>query len=136
MILIKSWALLCFCTPYLLMILVQNFMLIKNRIETWVWKLTEKKLLTFKVLSNLEKLPWSDMCTVNQPTTIQPPVKNISNDNNIFMHNLHNADQVLICQSVKKHSYALLPRSKLGRRETIKKKKSERRKRKTVFSSY
>ena len=36
--------------------------------------------------------------------------------------------------SVKKHSYALLPRWNSGRRETIKKKKPERRKRKTVFS--
>ena len=36
--------------PFLLMILVQNFMLIKNHIETWVWKSTEMKLFTVKVL--------------------------------------------------------------------------------------
>ena len=36
------------------MILVQNFMLIKNNIETWVWKSTETKLFTSKVLENLE----------------------------------------------------------------------------------
>ena len=35
---------------YSLMILVQNFMLIRNHIETWVWKSTEMKLFTFKVL--------------------------------------------------------------------------------------
>ena len=35
---------------FLLMILVQNFMLIKNHIETWVWKSTEMKLFTVKVL--------------------------------------------------------------------------------------
>ena len=29
---------------FLLMILLQNFMLIKNHIETWIWKLTEIKL--------------------------------------------------------------------------------------------
>ena len=44
-------ALLHFRTPlFLLMILVQNFMLIKNHIETWVWKSTETKLFTSKVL--------------------------------------------------------------------------------------
>ena len=49
------WALLHFRTPlFLLMILVQNFMLIKNHIETWVWKSTETKLFTSKVLQNLE----------------------------------------------------------------------------------
>ena len=33
----EKWALLHFRTPpFLLMILVQNFMLIKNHIETWV----------------------------------------------------------------------------------------------------
>ena len=36
--------------PFLLMILVQNFMLIKNHIKTWVSKSTETKLLTFKDL--------------------------------------------------------------------------------------
>ena len=39
---------------FLLMILVQNFMLIKNHTETWVWKSTEMKLFTSKVLQNLE----------------------------------------------------------------------------------
>ena len=37
---------------FLLMILVQNFMLIKNHIETWVWKSTETKLFTSKVLES------------------------------------------------------------------------------------
>ena len=51
----KTLALLHFRTPlFLLMILVQNFMLIKNHIETWVWKSTETKLFTSKVLQNLE----------------------------------------------------------------------------------
>ena len=36
--------------PFLLMILVQNFMLIKNHVEIWVWKSTEMKLFTVKVL--------------------------------------------------------------------------------------
>ena len=35
---------------YSLMILVQNFMLIKSHIETWVWKSTELKIFIFKVL--------------------------------------------------------------------------------------
>ena len=39
---------------FLLMILVQNSMVIKNHIETWVWKSTETKLFTTKVLKNLE----------------------------------------------------------------------------------
>ena len=47
-----------YCTfvppSFLLMILVQNFMLIKNHIVTWVWKSTETKLFTSKVLQNLE----------------------------------------------------------------------------------
>ena len=43
-------ALLHFRTPFLLMILVQNFMLINNHIETWVWKSKEIKLLNFKNL--------------------------------------------------------------------------------------
>ena len=43
-------ALLHFHTPnILLMIVVQNFMLIKNQIEAWLWKSTEMKLLAFKV---------------------------------------------------------------------------------------
>ena len=47
----REAALLHFRTPlFLLMILVQNFMLIKNHIETWVWKSTETKLFTVKVL--------------------------------------------------------------------------------------
>ena len=33
-----------------LMILVHNFMLIKNHIESWVWKSAEMKLFTFNVL--------------------------------------------------------------------------------------
>ena len=50
-------ALLHFHTPpfLLMIILVQNFiMLIKNHTETWVWKSTETKLFTSKVLQNLE----------------------------------------------------------------------------------
>ena len=52
----ENVALLHFRTrpPFLLMILVQNFMLIKNLIESWVWKSTETKLFTSKVLKNLE----------------------------------------------------------------------------------
>ena len=45
----KVTVLLHFCTPsfFLLMILlVQNFMLIKNHIKAWVWKSTEMKLFT------------------------------------------------------------------------------------------
>ena len=42
--------------PFLLMILVQNFMLIKNHIETWVWKSTETKLFTSKVLKKSWKI--------------------------------------------------------------------------------
>ena len=37
-------------SPLFLMILVHSFMLIKNHIETWVWKSAEMKLFTFKVL--------------------------------------------------------------------------------------
>ena len=36
--------------PFLLMILVQHFMLNINHIKTWVWKPTETKLLNVKVL--------------------------------------------------------------------------------------
>ena len=38
---------------FLLMILVENFMLINNRIKTWVGKLIEMKLLIFKVLQKI-----------------------------------------------------------------------------------
>ena len=44
-----------FVPPFSLMILVQSYMLFKNLVETWVWKLTVMKLLTIKVLYNLEK---------------------------------------------------------------------------------
>ena len=49
----KGRLLWCYCTflpPFLLMILVQNFMLIKIHIKTWVSKSAETKLFTFKVL--------------------------------------------------------------------------------------
>ena len=47
--------------PFLLMILVQYFMLIKNHIKTWVWKSTENKLFTSKVLkNNLQKFIAAD----------------------------------------------------------------------------
>ena len=39
-----------FRTPFLLMILVQTYMLINNHIGTWVGKSTEKKLSTFEAL--------------------------------------------------------------------------------------
>ena len=46
-------ALLHFRSPsFLLMILVLNFMLIKNHIETWVLKSTETELFTSKVLES------------------------------------------------------------------------------------
>ena len=45
--------------PFLLIILVQNFMLIKNHIQTRVWKSTDMKLLSllkfFKILKNHHK---------------------------------------------------------------------------------
>ena len=41
-------------SPILLMIPVQNFMLIKNHTETYVSKLTEMKLLTFKALETMK----------------------------------------------------------------------------------
>ena len=38
--------------PFLLIILVQYFMLIKSHIKTWIWKSTENKLFASKVLKN------------------------------------------------------------------------------------
>ena len=42
----KNWRYCTFVPPCLLMILVQNFMLIKNHIETCVLRSTETKLFT------------------------------------------------------------------------------------------
>ena len=80
---------LTFIPPFLLMILVRGVVIIKNHIETWVWKLTEMKLLNFKILQNLEQPPYDE---------------NISNANDVFMYYLWNADLVL---SLNSHSNAL-----------------------------
>ena len=45
-----------FPSIFLLMILVQNLMLIKNHIEMWGWKSTETKLFTSKVLEKSWKV--------------------------------------------------------------------------------
>ena len=48
-------ALLHFYTPFILTISLQSFMLTNNHIESWVWKSSEKTLLTYKILKNLLK---------------------------------------------------------------------------------
>ena len=52
------------CLLFLLMILVQNFMLIKNHTETWVWKSTEMKLLYLTSMLKIFQMPILFLLTI------------------------------------------------------------------------
>ena len=66
------------------MTLVQNFMLINNRIETWVWKSTEMKSMTFNFLKNHENHHKETRAGHHHPAT---KLENISNGSDVFTLN-------------------------------------------------
>ena len=50
---IKKFGAIAFSNPtFLLIILVQTFLLINNRMENWIWKSTETTLFNIKVLES------------------------------------------------------------------------------------
>ena len=81
--------------PCFLMILVENFMLIMNHIETWVWKSTKRKLFTSKVLQKSWKvikkrglnttIPsqcWKINTLQNNMSRIKPSIMKVKSKNN------------------------------------------------------
>ena len=48
--------------PFLLMILVQDFMLVKNHIEIWVWRSSEMKLITSRLSNTIKSAIISKGC--------------------------------------------------------------------------
>ena len=117
-------ALLLFRSSLLLMMLVQNFQLINNHIKTWVWKSTETKLLTLKVLWDLDKTPQRNACWT--------PHHSLS-----MLKTIYNASDVKSPHMlrVKKSSNALFSRLKSGwRRETIKTKNKTSIQRASIFT--